>query len=506
MLQNLSKIIILDFGSQYTQLICRRFRELAIYSEILTVTGDKPDLSFVQGIVLSGGPGSTVGLDTLVPEWVWQVDLPVFGICYGMQAMAVRFGGKVVSGSAREFGFSQIKLVTADMPLHESAQVWMSHGDHVAEYGEEFELVATNQNHVPIAIKHKSRPYFAVQFHPEVTHTDSGPELLNWFARSVCHCKQNWQSADIYTNLIAQVKADVGSEKVLLAVSGGVDSTVVAFLLQKALGENFQAVFVDNGLLRANEVDQVLAMFAQAKINIVSIDAKINFYQSLSGVVEPEAKRKQIGKVFIDVFQEYANQQDNFVWLAQGTIYPDIIESAGKGNEHAEVIKSHHNVGGLPEDIKFKLLEPLSCLFKDEVRALGGYLGVPEVMTKRHPFPGPGLGVRILGEVTPEKVSILQKADVIYMECIADIYSELSQAFAVLLPVKSVGVIGDQRTYGYVVALRAVTSDDFMTARAAEISFSILQTAARKIVNSVPEIARVVYDITDKPPGTIEWE
>ena len=504
MLSNDSSILVLDFGSQYTQLICRRLREQGVYSELLKPDVKRPDLSNIKGIILSGGPASAVESELLVPEWVWDTQLPVFGICYGMQAMAARFSGKVAAGSNREFGLSKLRVIATDMPLADAASVWMSHGDHVAEYEQEFTLVATNSDKVPIALKHKTRPYFAVQFHPEVTHTDNGAELLHWFAVTICQCSAKWSEANIADALISDIKVKVLDAKVLLAVSGGVDSTVVAFLLQKALGANFQAVFVDNGLLRQDEVAQVLALFKAAGIAIDCLDAKERFYKALAGVNEPEAKRKIIGKTFIDVFDEYA-ANSQFEFLAQGTIYPDIIESAGKDN-NAEVIKSHHNVGGLPKDIKFKLLEPVACLFKDEVRRLGAYLGVPGQMLARHPFPGPGLGVRVLEEVTPEKVRILQIADAIYMAEITELYHQLSQAFAVLLPVKSVGVVGDQRTYGYVIALRAVTTEDFMTARAAELPYSVLQSAARKILNAIPEVARVVYDITDKPPGTIEWE
>lgn len=497
-------ILVLDFGSQYTQLICRRLRELGVYSELLKPSVTAPDLTNIAGIILSGGPASAVAADLLVPEWVWQADLPVFGICYGMQVMAARFSGKVAAGTSREFGLSKLTVVGAGMPLVNNANVWMSHGDHVAEYAEEFELIAHNPEQVPVALQHKTKPYYAVQFHPEVTHTDGGSDLLQWFAIKICQCAATWSEANIAQTLIQQIQAKVANGRVLLAVSGGVDSTVVAFLLQQALGANFQAVFVDNGLLRKDEVAQVLAMFKAAGIAVDCLDSKATFYAALANVSEPEAKRKAIGKTFIDVFDEYAQTAD-FEFLAQGTIYPDIIESAGQDN-NAEVIKSHHNVGGLPKDLKFKLLEPLACLFKDEVRKLGAYLGVPKSMLARHPFPGPGLGVRILGEISSEKVRILQAADAIYMAEIQTIYHNLSQAFAVLLPVKAVGVVGDQRTYGYVIALRAVTTEDFMTARAAELPYPILQAAARKIVNAIPEVARVVYDITDKPPGTIEWE
>lgn len=506
MLENISKIIILDFGSQYTQLICRRLREAGIYSEIVPFDARCELNKNVKGIVLSGGPASANAEDLLVPTWVWQSNLPVLGICYGMQAMAQHFAGRVESGAEREFGLSHLNIVQQGMPLVDKAQVWMSHGDHVACVGPEFNIMAKNNTGVAVAMAHKHLNYYGVQFHPEVTHTQGGKEFLTWFAREICLCSFDWQQANIAQNLIEVIRQEVGSEKVLLAVSGGVDSTVVAHLLKVALGDNFQAVFVDNGLLRKNEVAQVKQMFADSMIPLDVINAKSEFYLALAGVTEPEAKRKVIGELFIRLFENYTKAKTDYHWLAQGTIYPDVIESAGNSNSKADVIKSHHNVGGLPKEMQFKLLEPLACLFKDEVRSLGDYLGVPHAMIYRHPFPGPGLGVRIIGEITEERVKILQEADAIFMDSIKDIYHDLSQAFAVLLPVKSVGVVGDQRAYGYVLALRAVVTSDFMTAKSASIPFEILNSAARKIVNVVPEVARVVYDITDKPPATIEWE
>jgi len=505
MLDNVPKILILDFGSQYTQLICRRLRELGIYSEIQAYTNNNIPQN-LHGIILSGGPASAVQ-DVLIPEWVWKLQLPVLGICYGMQAMANKFGGCVVSGGAREFGLAYLQVKKpVVMPVVDQAKVWMSHGDHVLNVGPEFEVWAENESKVAVAMAHKSKPYYGVQFHPEVTNTENGSKLLEWFASQICQCPNSWQQSDIAQNLINTIKTNVGDEKVLLAVSGGVDSTVVAMLLQAAIADKFHAVFVDNGLLRKDEVEQVKAMFFAANVSLSVIDAKDKFYNALKGITEPEQKRKLIGKLFIDIFQEFSQNKSDCKWLAQGTIYPDIIESAGKNKLQAEVIKSHHNVGGLPDDLQFKLLEPIACLFKDEVRALGAYLKVPHKMLYRHPFPGPGLAVRIIGEVTQERVAILQKADAIFMEAISDIYHDLSQAFAVLLTTKTVGVVGDQRTYGYVLALRAVVTSDFMTAESANIPFSILNNAARKIVNAVPEVARVVYDITDKPPSTIEWE
>lgn len=504
--KNIPKIIVLDFGSQYTQLICRRLRELEIYAEIVHIKNPIELTANIEGIILSGGPASVSTKEHKVPDWVWDSGLPVFGICYGMQAMAEKFSGMVLSGGKREFGLSSLSLVKDNsMPLIQGSKVWMSHGDHVERVSGGFSIVAENPDGVTIAISNTSKHYYGVQFHPEVNNTEGGKDIIEWFVRKICGYKYRWQKEIISDMLITGIQNHVGDKKVLLALSGGVDSSVVAMLLQKAIPGQFSAVFVDNGLLRKSEVDQVLQMFASSGINVNVVDAKSIFYDALLGVVDPEQKRKIIGKTFIDVFDEFTANQD-FAFLAQGTIYPDIIESAGNDGSLADVIKSHHNVGGLPETMKFALLEPLSCLFKDEVRSLGRHLGLPHRMVFRHPFPGPGLAVRILGEVTSDKVKLLQKADEIFMDTIDDIYDDISQAFAVLLPVKSVGVVGDQRTYGYVIALRAVVTVDFMTGEAADIPFNTLKSAARKIVNELPEISRVVYDITDKPPSTIEWE
>ena len=502
----IAKIIIINFGSQYTQLICRRLRELNILAEVVSKDYQLIDNS-VLGIILSGGPCSATDTSIEVPDWVWQSGLPVLGICYGMQAMVKVFGGRVDSGHAREFGLSKVMLQEqATIAIPSGSNVWMSHSDHVQTIPGDFLVAARNQDGTIVAVENTSKHYYGVQFHPEVTHTEYGKELLFWFANSVCACPQDWQEQDIAKDILAAVQDQVQDEKVLLAVSGGVDSTVLANLLKQSLGDNFTAVFIDNGLLRKNEVEQVKCMFAAMGIKLDAIDAKSEFYTALSGVTEPEQKRKIIGKTFIDVFESYTKDKHDFKWLAQGTIYSDVIESAGKSNDSADVIKSHHNVGGLPADMQFKLLEPLAYLFKDEVRSLGRFLGLSDKVLLRHPFPGPGLAVRILGEVTAEKVALLQEADAIFMDCLADIYNDISQAFAVLLPVKSVGVVGDQRSYGFVLALRAVVTTDFMTGKAAHIPYDILCMASRKIVNSLPQISRVVYDITDKPPSTIEWE
>ncbi|MBI2383934.1 MAG: glutamine-hydrolyzing GMP synthase [Gammaproteobacteria bacterium] len=517
------KILILDFGSQYTQLIARRVRELGVYSEIHPWDmGEAAIRAFApKGVILSGGPESvTEAGSPRAPEAVFKLGVPVLGICYGMQTMAAQLGGKVEPSESREFGYAEIRL-RGKCRLFENIEdrinakgqvlldVWMSHGDRVTQLPAGFELVASTKD-VPLAgMADEARRYYAVQFHPEVTHTTQGARIYSRFVHDICGCGNDWTAGNIIKDAIERVRAQVGQGKVLLGLSGGVDSSVVAALLHKAIGDQLTCVFVDNGLLRLNEGDQVMQVFAKhLGAKVIRVDAERRFLSALKGVDDPEAKRKIIGRVFIEVFDEEAHKLQGVEWLAQGTIYPDVIESAGGKTGKAHVIKSHHNVGGLPERMKLKLIEPLRELFKDEVRTVGLELGLPREMVFRHPFPGPGLGVRILEEVTKEVADKLRKADAIFIEELrkADWYDQVSQAFAVFLPVKSVGVMGDGRRHEPVIALRAVETVDFMTARWAHLPYGLLDVCARRIVNEVPGISRVVYDISGKPPATIEWE
>ncbi len=509
------RLLILDFGSQYTQLIARRVREIGVYCEIYPYD---VDVSFIKdfaasGIILSGGPESVnESVHVRAPECVFELNVPVLGICYGMQTMAHQFGGEVASSDKREFGYAKIEISKVT-PLYESVpqtqDVWMSHGDKVVDLGDEFEVIASSENAPIAAMAHKTKPYYGVQYHPEVTHSAYGKELLENFAFKICGCEALWNPASIIEDAVQKIKAQVGSDEVVLGLSGGVDSSVVAALLHKAIGEQLTCVFVDTGLLRLHEGDQVMQTFAEnMHVNVVRVNAEERFLAKLEGVNDPEKKRKIIGNLFVDIFDEESAKLKNAKWLAQGTIYPDVIESAGSSSGKAHVIKSHHNVGGLPEDMKLGLVEPLRELFKDEVRKVGVELGLPYRMVYRHPFPGPGLGVRILGEVKKEYADILRQADAIYMQELekSGYYDKVSQAFAVFLPVKSVGVMGDQRKYDYVVALRAVETIDFMTARWAHLPYELVGHISNRIVNEVKGISRVVYDVTGKPPGTIEWE
>jgi GMP synthase (glutamine-hydrolysing) len=517
------RILILDFGSQYTQLIARRVREAGVYSEIHAFDMDehaikdfKPD-----AIVLSGGPESVTELnDVRAPEIVFNLGVPVLGICYGMQTMAEQLGGKVANSNLREFGYAQIRARGHSNLLkdiqdevndegHGLLNVWMSHGDRVEELPEGFKVIASTAN-APIAgIADESRKFYGLQFHPEVTHTTQGQNILQRFLHEVAGCQSLWTTANIVEDAIEHVREQVGSDKVLLALSGGVDSSVVAALLHEAIGDQLTCVFVDNGLLRLNEGDQVMETFAEHMgINVIRVDAEQRFLDKLSGVEDPEAKRKVIGNEFIHIFEEHSNDFEDMKWLAQGTIYPDVIESAGAKSGKAHVIKSHHNVGGLPDTMKMELVEPLRELFKDEVRKLGVELGLPKEMVYRHPFPGPGLGVRILGEVKKEYADLLRLADHIFIEELRknNLYDEVSQAFTVFLPVRSVGVMGDARKYDYVVSLRAVVTVDFMTAHWAHLPYDFLGHVSSRIINEVDGISRVTYDISGKPPATIEWE
>ncbi len=512
------RLLILDFGSQYTQLIARRLREIGVYCEIFpwdVAPGRIRDFS-PKGLILSGGPESTIGTDApVIPAVVFELETPVLGICYGMQAMAMYFGGDVKNTGVSEFGQAVVQSLE-DNPLldvfakvGESASVWMSHGDRVEQLPTGFSCIAASDNAPIAAMADTARHYYGVQFHPEVTHTSGGTSLLSNFAISICGCAGDWTSGNIISDAVTRIREQVGADQVLLALSGGVDSSVVALLLHKAIGSQLQCVFVDNGLLRLDEGNQVMQMFSEnLGVNVIRVNAQQRFLQKLIGIDEPEQKRKIIGNEFIAVFEEEARKLTSAKWLAQGTIYPDVIESAGVAGGKAHVIKSHHNVGGLPDDMQFSLIEPLRELFKDEVRRIGVELGLSQTMVERHPFPGPGLGVRILGEVSEEAADILRRADAIYMAELHanDLYRSVSQAFAVFLPVKSVGVTGDGRRYGYVVALRAVETIDFMTAHATQFPPDFLDAVASRILNEVPEIARVVYDISSKPPGTIEWE
>jgi GMP synthase (glutamine-hydrolysing) len=517
------KILILDFGSQYTQLIARRVREQQVYCELHPndVSDDFVREFAPTGIILSGGPNSVYEEETpRAPDIVFKLGVPVLGICYGMQTMAAQLGGKVENAHKREFGYAEVRARGHTRLLegiqdsvndegHGLLDVWMSHGDKVTEMPPGFKVMASNPS-TPIAgMADEDRRFYAVQFHPEVTHTIKGREIIARFVRDLCGCRGDWNMPDYVAEAISKVREQVGKDEVILGLSGGVDSSVVAALLHKAIGDQLTCVFVDNGLLRLNEGEQVMQTFARnLGVKVIHVDASEQFMSNLAGVADPEQKRKIIGREFVEVFQAEAKKLPQAKWLAQGTIYPDVIESAGAKTKKAHTIKSHHNVGGLPETLHLKLLEPLRELFKDEVRELGIALGLPHEMVYRHPFPGPGLGVRILGEVKREYADLLRRADAIFIDELraADWYEKTSQAFAVFLPVKSVGVMGDGRTYDYVVALRAVETQDFMTARWAQLPYELLGRVANRIVNEVRGINRVTYDITGKPPGTIEWE
>jgi GMP synthase (glutamine-hydrolysing) len=517
------KILILDFGSQYTQLIARRVREIGVYCEIHPWDCNEDYIrEFTpRGIILSGGPETVTQTDSpRAPGLVFTQGVPVLGICYGMQTMAEQLGGKVEACAHREFGYAQVRArghsrLLTDIEDHASTEghglldVWMSHGDQVTELPPGFKLIASTES-APIAgMADEDRHFYALQFHPEVTHTRQGQRLLSRFVTDICGCEALWNTRNIIEDSIANLRAKIGQDQVILGLSGGVDSSVVAALLHRAIGDQLICVFVDTGLLRQNEGDQVMATFAKHMgVRVIRVDAEARYLSELAGVTDPEQKRKIIGRLFVEIFDEEAAKLSDARWLAQGTIYPDVIESAGSKTGKAHVIKSHHNVGGLPEHMKLKLVEPLRELFKDEVRKLGLELGLPAEMIHRHPFPGPGLGVRILGEVKKSYADLLRKADAIFIEELYrhDLYDKTSQAFAVFLPVKSVGVMGDGRRYDYVIALRAVETIDFMTARWAHLPYDFLDLISRRIINEVPGISRVTYDISGKPPATIEWE
>ncbi len=540
------KILILDFGSQVTQLIARRVREAKVFCEIhpYDVSDDFIRNYGAKGIILSGGPNSVTEGDTpRAPKIVFELGIPVLGICYGMQTMAQQLGGQVMTaeaaGKAREFGYSEVRAHGHTALLNDIAdfttaeghgmlKVWMSHGDSVMELPPGFKTMASTPSCPIAAMADETRKFYAVQFHPEVTHTLQGRAILERFVHGICGCGIDWVMGDYIAEAVAAIRAQVGNDDVILGLSGGVDSSVAAALIHRAIGDQLTCVFVDHGLLRLNEGDMVMDMFARnLGVKVIRVDAVDDFMGKLAGVSDPEQKRKIIGKEFVEVFQAESKKLVSAKWLAQGTIYPDVIESAGKGKKGAHTIKSHHNVGGLPEDMHLKLLEPLRELFKDEVRELGVALGLPREMVYRHPFPGPGLGVRILGEVTLKAAHLLQRADAIFIDELratvaterdvaagacteADVgkswYDLTSQAFAVFLPVKSVGVMGDGRTYENVVALRAVVTSDFMTAHWAHLPYELLGRVSNRIINEVRGLNRVVYDVSGKPPATIEWE
>jgi len=520
------KILILDFGAQYTQLIARRIREIGVYCEIWAWDHDPAEIAKFapKGIILSGGPESTTehGAPN-APQQVFDSGLPLLGICYGMQTMAKQLGGATESAESREYGHAEVTLVAADrlfegLKDHPGApprlDVWMSHGDHVSQAPPGFTVTAKTDRVPVAAFADDDRGWYGVQFHPEVTHTRSGEAMLRRFVVDICGCEALWTAANIIEDQVARIREQVGSDEVVLGLSGGVDSSVVAALLHKAIGDQLTCVFVDTGLLRWQEGDQVMATFAGASdhhglgVKVIRVDAHERYFEKLKGISDPEAKRKVIGNLFVEIFDEESQKLANAKWLAQGTIYPDVIESAGSKTGKAHVIKSHHNVGGLPAHMKLGLVEPLRELFKDEVRRLGVELGLPREMVYRHPFPGPGLGVRILGEVKREYAELLAKADAIFIEELrkAGLYDKTSQAFAVFLPVKSVGVVGDARAYEWVIALRAVETIDFMTAHWAHLPYDFLGKVSNRIINELRGVSRVVYDISGKPPATIEWE
>ena len=517
------RIVILDFGSQYTQLIARRVREANVYSEIhaFDIAPEQLRALSPKGVILSGSPESVnEPAGYRAPDAVFELGVPVLGICYGMQSMAAQLGGEVETSDHREFGYAQVRARGHSRLLagiedqvnpegHGLLDVWMSHGDRVNSLPPGFKLIASTGS-APIAgIADEGRGFYGVQFHPEVTHTRQGARIVRRFVYDICGCASSWTPAAIIDDSIERVRREVGGGDILLALSGGVDSSVVAALLHRAIGDRLTCIFVDNGLLRLDEGDQVMSAFAgHLGVKVLRVDAEDRFLAALAGVSDPEEKRKRIGRTFIEIFEEEAAKLDGIRWLAQGTIYPDVIESAAATTGKAHVIKSHHNVGGLPERMHMRLVEPVRELFKDEVRAIGVELGLPHALVYRHPFPGPGLGVRILGEVKKEYADVLRRADAIFIDELraAGLYDSVSQAFAVYLPVKSVGVTGDQRRYEHVIAVRAVETVDFMTARWAHLPYALLDRVSNRIINEIPSVSRVVYDISGKPPATIEWE
>ena len=502
------KIIILDFGSQTTQLIGRRIRDLNTYCEIVPYNKFPYDDKTVKGVILSGSPFSVNDKDA------FQIDLneirgkyPVLGICYGAQFLAHTSGGKVEKGDSREYGRAHLATIEKNElfdGIIAGSQVWMSHGDTITKLPDDFNIIASTADVKAAAYKIEEEKTWGVQFHPEVFHSVDGTTILSNFL-NICECKRDWSPGSFIESTVSELKKQLGDDKVILALSGGVDSSVTAVLLNKAIGKNLTCIFVDHGLLRKNEFEKVLKDYEHLGLNVIGVNAKDKFYTALSGITDPEQKRKIIGKGFIDVFDEEAHKLKDIKWLGQGTIYPDIIESL---SITGTVIKSHHNVGGLPETMKLKLVEPLRLLFKDEVRRVGLELGMMEHLIKRHPFPGPGLGIRVLGDITAEKVEILQNADDIYIQMLKDyhLYDQVWQAGAILLPVRSVGVMGDERTYEFTIALRAVTSTDAMTADWAHLPYEFLAKVSNEIINKVKGVNRVVYDISSKPPATIEWE
>jgi len=513
-MDNLSKVWIVDFGSQYTQLIARRVREFSVYSEIVlpSITADKIKENNISALILSGGPASVNDEDApQISKKIYDLDIPILGICYGLQYTIQSFGGKVHSSDGREYGRSKIHYKRQHplfKDIEENTTVWMSHGDHIDSIPEEFEIIALSENNVPAALTHKTKDICGLQFHPEVVHSAKGKEILSNFLFEIAKLEQNWTAEHFINEETRKLKEIIGNDKVLMGLSGGVDSTVMAVLINNAIGEQCTPVFIDNGLLRLNEQEKVIKMLRDDMgLPVEMHDYSQQFLTALKGVTDPEQKRKIIGKEFIKAFEEITKMHKDYKYLAQGTLYPDVIESRSvKGK--SQVIKSHHNVGGLPERMKMKLIEPFNSLFKDEVRNIGAKLGIAKNIINRHPFPGPGLGVRILGEITPERIDLLQRADDIFIQELHnfDYYNKVWQAFAVFLPVRTVGVMGDQRTYENVVALRSVNSLDGMTADWSQLPHELLSKAANRIVNEIRGINRVVYDITSKPPGTIEWE
>ena len=517
------RILILDFGSQYTQLIARRVREIGVYCEIYpcTVSAEAIREFAPRGIILSGGPESVTEATTpRAPEVVFELGCPVLGICYGMQTMAVQLGGQVAKGAKREFGYAKVTVKNTSTLLQliedhltednvSQLDVWMSHGDHVDKLPAGFSLIAGTDNCPIVGMEDAARNYFGLQFHPEVSHTRQGERILKRFILEICQCSALWTTKNIIDDAVNDVREKVGTDHVVLGLSGGVDSSVVAAMLHRAIGKQLTCVFVDTGLLRLNEAQDVQTVFANHMgIDLITVNAEQRFLNALEGVSDPEDKRKVVGRLFIEIFEEESKKIKDAKWLAQGTIYPDVIESAASKTGGAHVIKSHHNVGGLPETMQLKLIEPLRELFKDEVRKIGLELGLPYDLVYRHPFPGPGLAIRILGEVKKEYADKLRLADAVFIEELRShgLYEKVSQAFVVFLPIKSVGVLGDARHYDHVVSIRVVESIDFMTAHIARLPYDFLEKVSNRIVNEVRGISRVVYDISGKPPATIEWE